>query len=561
MPYIGNQPGTGVRNRFIYTATASQTTFTGADNNGKTLKYADSDFVDVFLNGVCLVPAVDYTSTTKTSVVLTQAASLNDTLEVLAYDIATIADTVSKADGGTFEANVTFAAAADIITETLGTDNVRLGENAGDSIASGGNQNVVIGKDAGTAITTGDANVAVGFQALKTEDANSGNTAIGYQSLEDLNAGADSYNTAVGYISGTDITTGIRNTIIGAFSGDDLTDADFNVTLGFGALGSDTKGNKSIAIGADALTAQNFTSSTDSFNVAVGHNAGAAVTTGTNNTTIGSLSGQNNTTGSNNVFVGMFAGNSNTTGSFNTFVGRGNGFGAGDAMTTGSKNVILGAYDGNEGGLDIRTSDNNIVLSDGDGNPRIYVNSGGDVDIGGLTVGAGNLDLHITPAKDGKIQWNSSGGTQGFIYTNGLAQFIVQAGGSGGVYLSSGGTSWNSSSDERLKTITGAYTNALDDLEQINPIKFTWSSDTENTPQVGVTAQSVQAVVPEAVGTFTQDDDDTEYLSVRYTELIPIMIAALKEAKTKIETLENQNTTQATQIADLITRVETLEAE
>ena len=111
MPYIGNSPGTGVRNRFIYTATASQTTFTGADNNGKTLKYADSDLVDVFLNGVCLVPVTDYTSTSKTSVVLAQAASLNDTLEIISYDIASIADNVSKANGGTFNGLVTFSSA------------------------------------------------------------------------------------------------------------------------------------------------------------------------------------------------------------------------------------------------------------------------------------------------------------------------------------------------------------------------------------------------------------------------------------------------------------------
>ena len=94
MPYIGNQPGTGVRSRFIYTATASQTTFSGADDNGKTLKYSDSAYVDVFLNGICLVPGTDYTASTKTSIVLTQAASLNDTLEVVAYDIATMAPTL-----------------------------------------------------------------------------------------------------------------------------------------------------------------------------------------------------------------------------------------------------------------------------------------------------------------------------------------------------------------------------------------------------------------------------------------------------------------------------------
>ena len=121
MPYIGNQPGTGVRSRFIYTATASQTTFTGADDNSKTLKYADSAYVDVFLNGVCLVPGTDYTASTKTSIVLTQAASVSDTLEVVAYDIATISDTVSKADGGTFNGDLGITNASPDITLTNNT--------------------------------------------------------------------------------------------------------------------------------------------------------------------------------------------------------------------------------------------------------------------------------------------------------------------------------------------------------------------------------------------------------------------------------------------------------
>ena len=51
-------------------------------------------------------------------------------------------------------------------TNTLGTSNYRAGVNAGDSIASGGNYNVCIGDEAGTALTTGDNNVAIGFEAL-----------------------------------------------------------------------------------------------------------------------------------------------------------------------------------------------------------------------------------------------------------------------------------------------------------------------------------------------------------------------------------------------------------
>ena len=49
------------------------------------------------------MPGTDYTASTKTSIVLTQAASLNDTLEVVAYDIATMDDSISKADGGTLK--------------------------------------------------------------------------------------------------------------------------------------------------------------------------------------------------------------------------------------------------------------------------------------------------------------------------------------------------------------------------------------------------------------------------------------------------------------------------
>ncbi len=107
MAYLGRQPNTGVRSRYIYTATASQTTFSGSDDDGKTLKYEDAAYLDVFLNGVLLKPVTDYAATTKTSVVLTSGAAVSDIVEIVAYDIANIADTVSKANGGTFDAGVT----------------------------------------------------------------------------------------------------------------------------------------------------------------------------------------------------------------------------------------------------------------------------------------------------------------------------------------------------------------------------------------------------------------------------------------------------------------------
>ncbi len=73
----------GTANRFEYTATANQTTFTGADSNSNTLAY-DAGFIDVYLNGIKLANS-DYTATTGTSVVLGTGAAVNDILMVVAF--------------------------------------------------------------------------------------------------------------------------------------------------------------------------------------------------------------------------------------------------------------------------------------------------------------------------------------------------------------------------------------------------------------------------------------------------------------------------------------------
>ena len=106
MAYIGTSPQSGVRRRYLYTATAGQTSFSGNDSNGISLVYVDSEYLDVYQNGVKLKTVSDYASTTGTTVVLVSAAALNDIVEIIAHDIVGIADTVSAADGGNFGGNV-----------------------------------------------------------------------------------------------------------------------------------------------------------------------------------------------------------------------------------------------------------------------------------------------------------------------------------------------------------------------------------------------------------------------------------------------------------------------
>ena len=80
---------TASRTLFKYTATSSQTTFSGSDANGNTLAYVSGSF-DVFLNGV-LLDATDFTASNGTSVVLASAAAANDILTVLAYETDNLA--------------------------------------------------------------------------------------------------------------------------------------------------------------------------------------------------------------------------------------------------------------------------------------------------------------------------------------------------------------------------------------------------------------------------------------------------------------------------------------
>ena len=74
--------------------------------------------------------------------------------------------------------------------------------------------NVVFGNNAGTNITSGDANVAIGYHALSANKTSSFNVAIGYQPLYSHTFGSD--NTAIGTLTLTSLTGGNSNTAVGA---------------------------------------------------------------------------------------------------------------------------------------------------------------------------------------------------------------------------------------------------------------------------------------------------------------------------------------------------------
>jgi|LULP01.1.fsa_nt_gb hypothetical protein len=108
MPYIGKSPQFGVRSRFYYTqSSAGGTSVSGTDDNGKTLKFSDGEFVDVMLNGVTLVAGTDYNTSTANTIAGLAALSNGDVVEVVVYDTFSVSDTVSAKDGGTFSSAIT----------------------------------------------------------------------------------------------------------------------------------------------------------------------------------------------------------------------------------------------------------------------------------------------------------------------------------------------------------------------------------------------------------------------------------------------------------------------
>ena len=130
------------------------------------------------------------------------------------------------------------------------------------------------------------------------------------------------------------------------------------------------------------------------------------------------------------------------------------------------------------------------------------------------------------------IGFTSSGTAKWKIGNNASDAFVVYTPSDAGVYISSGATSWTGTSDERLKNITGNIENALDAVQTLRAVKFTWIADEENKSQVGLIAQDVQAVLPEIIS-----EDAEGYLGIRYTETIPLLVAAIKEQQAIIETL------------------------
>lgn len=107
----------------------------------------------------------------------------------------------------------------------------------------------------------------------------------------------------------------------------------------------------------------------------------------------------------------------------------------------------------------------------------------------------------------------------------------------GVVYDTNGGNLFQSS-DERLKNIIDPLDVDLDQLSDIDKVKFNWKADKSGRTNIGVIAQSLEEAFPELVIT----NKDTGYKMVNYAGLSVIALAAVDKLTAKVHVLEERLT-------------------
>ena len=131
MSYLGQAPGLGEAERFIFTATAVTDTVT-ADDNGVLINYTVGQ-ISVYLNGVKQVIPTDVTASNGSTLVFAADFAIGDVIEAIALSTFSPADTV-PATGGTFSGNVTHSGT---VTNTGAVTNSSTTTTTGDATHNG----------------------------------------------------------------------------------------------------------------------------------------------------------------------------------------------------------------------------------------------------------------------------------------------------------------------------------------------------------------------------------------------------------------------------------------
>jgi len=471
--YLGI-PASGVTT----TAYRTVTEFTATQNQTtfSTPSYTVG-YINVYRNGIRLASG-DYTASSGTSVILNNSCSLSDLVTVESLSVSSVSNAIPQTGG--------------IINSPSGATPLQVQSNNILGLYQDASANIGIG----TASPSSKLHVAGGAGSTIRNTASSGSSWF-------VGSNVDSYilhnesNTPM--VLTTNATERMRITAAG------------NVGINSAAPGRRFVTNSPSAMKLSTAQGGLFAD--------VGNDGGVLIGS---DFAVGSIQGCNAAgTSAKNLMLqpeggGVLIGTTTLSGKFTVVGGRSFFAASSEVYAVGARysesggTVYFGATDA--------TSTPGVQISSAGGGALVSILATGQIGMGAASPGTGNTLKVFGIGTDNAVQFGNA---------------------SSGVYLPyASPTSWSSYSDARLKDIVGDYENPLDHILQLNPVKYTFKSDENKKVHIGLLAQNVLEVIPEIVDENTLPDDSvdkTKYLALRYTDIIPVLIGAIKELKTDLD--------------------------
>jgi hypothetical protein len=497
-----------------------------------------------------------------------------------------------------------------LLNNTDGFENSAFGVNALLANTSG-DYNSAFGMNSLLSNTLGERNVAVGFNTLLSNTTGSNNVAVGANALLKNTTGSE--NTAVGDNALFENTTGHSNAAVGRGALNNNTTGYYNIAVGRNALLTNSTGYNNSALGYNSLifnttgynnaalgrnTLQNNTTGLN--NTALGTYSMFGSTTGFDNTAVGLNSLYSNTTGNSNVSLGMNALFGNATGSYNMGLGRSSdvllnnlnyasAIGAFARVTT-SNTLVLGALGAGKDGVVssvndqvvIGTTSRNDTISDtifhvagvSNFSSTLYATGGAQISTNHLlnfgpdSESTDRLSIYrFNPAFDQSILRISIGDNiktfgeatgdelqVGRLNPDNSFNAVFRVAGNGDV-IASGymqATAFNVSSDRRLKTNIQAQDSGsvLSRLEQLQTYSYEYLANPNLGRRIGVIAQEIQGLFPEAVATRADG-----MMSVDYSALGAMAAMGVGQLSKQVKVLDKTVADQGQRITVLDDRI------
>ncbi len=466
-------------------------------------------------------------------------------------------------------------------------NSIAIGNNATSGANSGGGQNsIAIGNQAkanstsdsgtsGIAIgaysNAGDHSVALGTSALNSNTTGSDNIAVGTSALNSNTTGSD--NIAVGTSALKSNTTGPGNIAIGENTLYSNTLGEDNIAIGKNALYQSDTGGGNIAIGYQAMYYQNDINygntavgyqamvgtnrASNYHNTAIGYRAlnraGNSAKNAGQNTAVGSSALENNVTGFGNTAIGTNACRF-VNGSNKTCIGANSGPSAGHVYSRATDNyerIFIGSRSKFNGGAAVLEVHNLDTKRSGGAYDKWYSNQGCDLGscsrLNDTTVFInGNLVVRGTTFITSKHYGGDSFVIKALEHSGGQMEPAPHGHGWGDT--AEGWIPSLHSSDRRLKYVGKESASGLNKIRQLKVFNYTFKKDTTKTPHVGVIAQDLQKVFPNAV-----KKGKDGFLTIRMEDMFYAVINAIKELDAKYQAQEKR-------INELEKRIEKLEA-